>query len=211
MKILSVYIADSIIDFVKGKLLTNNNGHDWKHVERVLNNATKIIPETNANSKIVYTSICMHDLIDYKVTDDIQKEIRDIEHALNNAQYSTDEIIEIIDIISSISFSKHKVLTTINQMVVSDADKLDALGSMGIIRTIQYGQSVGRPFYEEDNLLVRDNKVSFNKSTLTSLSHFYDKLLKLPDLMYTEKGREIALKRFKIIKDFLDSFYEELN
>lgn len=211
MEMLSVFIADSIVDFVKIKLLTNNNGHDWKHIERVLNNASKIISGTTANPKIVYTSICLHDLIDYKVTNDISNELKEIEYTLNKAQYTTWEINEIIDIISSISFSKHQVLTSINQMVVSDADKLDALGSMGIIRTIQYGQSVGRPFYEDDNLLIQDNKISFNKSTLTSLSHFYDKLLKLPELMYTEKGKELALKRVMIIKDFLNSFYEELN
>lgn len=210
MKMLSVYIADSVKKLVERKLGTNNNGHDIQHIERVLNNASKIIADTGANEKIVYTSIYLHDLIDYKVTDNQEKEIEDIKQILGQSNYTNNEIDEIIDIISSISFSKHKTLTTINQMIVSDADKLDALGAIGIIRTIQYGQSVNRPFYEEANLLRSDKNVSFNESTLTSLSHFYDKLLKLPNLMYTNRAKEIAYERVKIINDFLESFYNEI-
>lgn len=209
MKMSSAFIADNIQDFVRNKLNTNNNGHDLQHIERVLNNAKKIIT-SDANPKIVFTAIYLHDLIDYKVTNCIEQEIEDIKKILFEENYSNNEIDEIIEIISSISFSKHITLTTINQKIVSDADKLDALGSMGIIRTIQYGQSVGRPFYEEANLLKIDDNISFNKSTLTSLSHFYDKLLKLPDLMYTKKGKELALERIKIINLFLESFYNEL-
>ena len=190
MIMLSEYIADSVIKFVEDKLLSNDNGHDLQHIERVINNASKIIIGTKASKKIVYTSIYLHDLIDYKVTNNEEEELKQIIEVLNNANYSKQEINEIIDIISSISYSKFKKLTTINQQVVSDADKLDALGTMGIIRTIQYGQSVGRPFYEDDNLLKVRNHYIFGKSTKTSLSHFYDKLLKLPYIMYTKEGKK---------------------
>ena len=108
------------------------------------------------------------------------------------------------------SFHKQIKNDNLNFQIVQDADKLDALGSIGIIRTIQYGTTKSRVFYEEENLKNINGKLFFNKSTETTLSHFYDKLLKLPMLMNTKTGKSIALKRVLIMNDFLDNFYQEL-
>ncbi len=120
------------------------------------------------------------------------------------------EIEEIIFIITNMSFHKQIKNDNLNFQIVQDADKLDALGSIGIIRTIQYGTTKSRLFYEEENLKNINGKLFFNKSTETTLSHFYDKLLKLPMLMNTKTGKSIAVKRVLIMNDFLDNFYQEL-
>ena len=95
-------------------------------------------------------------------------------------------------------------------MIVRDADRLDAIGAIGIIRTIEYGNSHNRKFYDDNNLKYENNRYSFNESSDTTLSHFYDKLLKLYDLMHTDAGKKLARKRAEFLKIFLDEFYEEL-
>ena len=103
-----------------------------------------------------------------------------------------------------------KVVNNLNLEIVRDADRLDALGAIGIIRTIEYGTSKNRNFYEEENLKRLSDHVEFDKSTNTSLSHFYDKLLKLKDYMHTFTAKKIAEKRTAFLKTFLDEFYDEI-
>ena len=119
---------------------------------------------------------------------------------------------EILEIINSISYSKGNTndVNNLNLEIVRDADRLDALGAIGIIRTIEYGASRNRDFYEEANLKRLSDHVAFDKSTNTSLSHFYDKLLKLKDYMHTYTAKKLAEKRTTFLKTFLDEFYDEI-
>ena len=131
---------------------------------------------------------------------------------LVECKYLPSQIEEIITIIESVSYSKGNTnsVDNLNLEIVRDADRLDALGAMGIIRTIEYGTSKKRLFYEEENILRENDCVTFNKSTETTLSHFYDKLLKLKDYMHTFTAKKIAIKRTEFIENFLNEFYEEL-
>ena len=95
-------------------------------------------------------------------------------------------------------------------MIVRDADRLDAIGAMGIIRTIEYGNSRDKKFYDSENIKITNNAYSFNTITNTTLSHFYEKLLLLKDLMHTASAKNIAQKRHDFMVEFLNEFYDEL-
>lgn len=201
---------DKIIEFVQKELYNDNTGHDFNHIKRVVSNAYKILKEEGGNELIIITACYLHDVIDEKLFKNIDEQIKKINKLLKELNYTENDITEILDIISSISYSKHKKLTSLNAMIVQDADRLDSIGAIGIIRTIEYGNSLNRKFYEEENLLYENDTYSFNKSTKTTLSHFYDKLLKLYELMNTTTGKELARKRSKFLEQFLKEFYEEL-
>ena len=201
---------EQIIDFVKKELQFDNSGHDLFHIERVVNNALRIMEIEGGNEKVVITSCYLHDCVDIKLFKNEINQIEKIKSLLINNNYTLEEINEIIDIITSISFSKNKTLDTLNSQIVRDADRLDAMGVMGIIRTIQYGNSKNRPFYEEENIKIENGTKCFNNSTNSTLSHFYDKLLKLYDLLHTNTAKMLAKEKVKIMNEFLKQFYKEL-
>lgn len=201
---------ENIIKFVQNEMKNDKTGHDFNHALRVVNNAKKIMQQEGGNEKIIITACFIHDTIDEKLFVNVEDQINKVTSLLKKEQYSSDEIEEILFIITNMSFHKQVKNDNLNFQIVQDADKLDALGSIGIIRTIQYGTTKSRLFYEKENLKNTNGKISFNKSTETTISHFYDKLLKLPTLMNTKTGRLMALKRIKIMNDFLDNFYQEM-
>ena len=204
---------NKIIEFVKKELLCDNSGHNFQHIERVVKNASYLIKHEGGNEKIIITACYLHDVIDHKLFEDVDAQKVKIINLLIDNNYLPSEIDEIIAIIDSVSFSKGNVneCNNLNLKIVRDADRLDALGAIGIVRTIEYGNSKNRLFYEEANLDRTKIGVIFKDSTNTSLSHFYDKLLKLKDLMHTSTAKKMAEKRHKFLLIFLEEFYEELN
>lgn len=191
------YILDIIKKFVKEELDNDFSGHDYNHALRVYNNANNIIINTKdekINKKIILTSCLLHDCVDHKLFSDITNQIEKIKKLLVN-YYDEKEIKEIIKIIDSISFSKNNTLTDINAQIVCDADRLDAIGAIGIIRTIEYGACKKRKFDD-------DSKES-------TINHFYDKLLKLKDLMYTNYAIALAKERHQFLELFLKQYYKE--
>lgn len=204
---------NKIIEFVKKELLCDKSGHNFQHIERVVKNASYLIKHEGGNEKIIITACYLHDVIDHKLFEDVDAQKVKIINLLIDNNYLPSEIDEIIAIIDSVSFSKGNVneCNNLNLKIVRDADRLDALGAIGIVRTIEYGNSKNRLFYEEANLDRTKIGVIFKDSTNTSLSHFYDKLLKLKDLMHTSTAKKMAKKRHKFLLIFLEEFYEELN
>lgn len=202
----------NIPKFVFGELVRDLSGHNHQHAERVVHNAMKIMEKEGGDAKIVLTAAWLHDCIDKKLYSDVEAQIRKVEQFLDEQGFSPNEIEEVSYIIQNISFNggENRPLKSLNAMIVRDADRLDALGAIGIIRTIEYGTSKGRAFYEEENLKWVDGKCGWNHSTETTLSHFYDKLLKLEELMHTQTGKELAKKRSAFLSDFLNEFYEEM-
>lgn len=204
---------NKIIAFVKDELSFDHSGHNFSHIERVVKNAEMLIKHEGGNRKIIITACYLHDIIDTKLFTDIEKQKEKIVNVLVNASYFPAEIEEILEIIESVSFSKGNIndVDNLNLEIVRDADRLDALGAIGIIRTIEYGASKKREFYTEENLSRSLDEVKFNKSTETTLSHFYDKLLKLKDYMHTYTAKKIANERTKFVEEFLSEFYKEIN
>ena len=203
---------EKIINFVKNELSHDNSGHGIQHALRVYNNAKKINDKELGDEKIVLTSALIHDTVDKKLFEDFNNRINYIKSFLKDNQYSTTEIDEIIYIISNISWNhgKNTELNSLNAKIVRDADRLDAMGTMGIIRTIEYGNSKHKNFYDEDNLSFKDGKYEFNQITDSSLSHFYEKLLLLKDHLHTKTAISMAEDRHKFMLSFLEEFYNEI-
>jgi uncharacterized protein len=201
-----------IIDFVSNQLCNDNTGHGLQHALRVYNNAKKINSVEKGDEKIVLTASLIHDTIDKKLFKNTTEQINLVRQALIENNYTQSEIDEIVYIITNISWNngKNNELNSLNAKIVRDADRLDALGAMGIIRTIEYGNSHHQPFYDENNIKMVNNHFTFNQITKSSLSHFYEKLLLLKDNLHTDTARKMAETRHKFLLSFLQQFYDEL-
>ena len=199
--------------FVEQELGADHSGHGVQHAQRVVNNARKILEKEKGNEKIVITAAYLHDCIDHKLFSDKDLQLKKIATLLQNLDYSKEEIAEFSDIIQTIPFSceKSRTLSSLNAQIVCDADRLDAIGAIGIIRTIEYGASRGRNFYDGEDLEKVQRGAFSQIDKASTLAHFYDKLLLLKGLMYTQTAKELAEKRTLFMKDFLTEFYEELD
>jgi len=202
----------NIKDFVKVELESDNSGHGYQHAIRVYNNAKEICEIEGGDEKIIFTSALIHDCIDKKLFDNYEERIEIVKNFLGKQKYSKKEIDEIIYIITNISWNsgENAELNSLNAKIVRDSDRLDAIGAVGIIRTIEYQNSRSRNFYDEENLKFENGEVKFDKITNSTLSHFYEKLLLLKNLMHTKTAKDMAEKRNQFMISFLDEFYDEL-
>lgn len=174
-------------------------GHDYFHIERVVTNALKIGRKENADLFLVELSAWLHDVGDYKLNGGIDKSTEQITIILSGLNISKDILNKVIEIVSQVSFSKGKKAESMEAKVVQDADRLDAIGAMGVARTFAFGGSKQRELH---NPIHPEN---------TSIQHFYDKLLLIKDKMNTTIGKEIAEERHNYMMNFLHRFYKEWN
>lgn len=200
-------------EFVLAELSKDCSGHNHQHALRVVKNAKLILQQETADYVVVVTVALLHDVIDRKLFVDTDSQEQKVRQLLEELNFDDSSIEQILYIMKNISFSsgKSKFLKSMEAKIVCDADRLDALGALGIIRTIEYGAVHGRAFYSEENLSEVDDRVRFGEISDSSLSHFYEKLLKLEALMFTDKGRELAQQRTCFMREFLEQFYEEVN
>ena len=201
-----------MLEFLRSELSQDCSGHNHQHALRVVNNAKNILKEEQGDYIVVVTAALLHDVIDHKLFVDTTHQEEKVRQLLKDLNFSPKIEDEILYIMKNISFSggKSAFLEGIEAKIVCDADRLDALGSLGIIRTIEFGASKGRQFYSEENLRKECDELLFGEITNTSLSHFYEKLLKLESLMFTPKGRELARQRTLFMQEFLNQFYKEI-
>jgi uncharacterized protein len=197
--------------FVRQEIGSDRSGHDFSHAKRVLTLARQIASKEGGNLRIIEAAALLHDTVDSKLFIDTQKQATKVRDILTQNAYSPSESQAVLQIITTMSWHLHtEGSLSLEQKIVTDADRLEALGAIGIIRCIEYGSAHGRVFYEEKNIVRQDGKASFGESSETDLSHFYDKLLKLGDHFYTATGKEMAEKRIAFLKEFLAEFYEEI-
>src|SRR5574344_635163 len=203
--------------YVKNKLESDKTGHDYQHIKRVVNKFKKIYKNKDLSEEdknIIISAALVHDLIDYKLVENIEKEKSKLIEVLEESDYRENQIDEIIYIIENMSFSANidgkKELSLLGQ-IVQDADRVDAIGAIGIARTFYYGGSKGNHMYDDLNKdQVRDlNKEEYLKGS-TVIDHFYEKLLKIKDLMNTKEGLKIAEERHSFMQEYLDNFYNEV-
>ncbi len=197
---------------VKSLFLNDYSGHDYFHTERVYRNALLLTDKIPCNKDLVILSSLLHDVDDPKLfTTTNNQNARNI---MSKYSISPNVIEEVIKIINKISFkgSGKDVPSSIEGKIVQDADRLDALGAIGIARAFAYGGHHNRKMYdtEEVPVLNRDEK-TYHQSKGTTINHFYEKLLLLKDLMNTTYAKEIAEKRTKVMEEFLKEFIEEWN
>jgi uncharacterized protein len=200
-----------LLSFVRQEIGNDHSGHDVAHAERVLSLAKQIEAKEGGNSRIIEAAALFHDTIDSKLFPHPEEQIAKVKHVLQENHYTPSESEAILSIITTMSWHLHnEAKVSLEQGIVTDADRLEALGAIGIIRCIEYGSAHSRPFYEEKNLLRKDGQVSFGESSETDLSHFYDKLLKLGEHFYTPTGKAMAAQRIAFLKSFLNEFYAEI-
>lgn len=204
------------ITFVKQQLQDAEGGHDWFHIERVFNNSTLIAKNENVDLFVVQLGALLHDIADSKFHNGDEtvgpKIARDF---LTSIGVADDVIEHVVNIIENISFkggNEAQKFTSLELQVVQDADRLDAIGAIGIARTFNYGGFKNRTLYHPDiapNLTM--SKEEYKKSTAPTINHFYEKLLLLKDRMNTETGKHIALQRHQFMERYLEQFYAEWN
>ena len=210
-------IIKNTIIFVKETLKNAEGGHDWFHIERVYKNALLISKNENANVFIVSLGALLHDIADAKFYDgDESVGPKMAREFLKNQHVAETIIIHVENIINYISFksslSSGEKFTSPELEVVQDADRLDAIGAIGIARCFNYGGFKNRILYDPEiapNLNM--TKEEYKKSTAPTINHFYEKLLLLKDKMNTNTGRRIAADRHVFMEQFLSQFYDEWN
>lgn len=203
-------------EYVKNKCYNDSTGHDWWHIQRVYNNAMLINKKENADEFIITIIVFMHDLYDHKFyKGDVTKALEDTLQALEIYNYiSKDDIENIIYSCTNLGFSSNiaeiKELS-IEGKIAQDADRLDGMGAIGIARTFAYGGKNRNLLYDPDNNELVNAEEYYKNGSKTSISHFYDKLLKLKDLMNTDTAKKIAKERHKYLENFLEEFLDEWN
>ncbi len=209
-------LIENTISFVKEKLQGAEAGHDWFHIERVWKLSKKIAETENCNFLVVELSALLHDIADSKFHNGDETLALQISRGFLENQNVPEEIIgQVLFIIKNISFKNRGEAPEnlpVELKIVQDADRLDAIGAIGIARTFNFGGFKNNVMYHPEippNL--NQTKEEYKKSDGTTINHFYEKLLFLKDLMNTEKGKEIASERHDFMLKFLDEFYKEWN
>jgi uncharacterized protein len=209
-------LIEKTIEFVKITLQNAEGGHDWFHIERVYKNANLIAKSEVCNLQIVALGALLHDIADSKFHDgDESIGPKTARNFLESQNVSLEVIEEVIKIIENISFKGGNVTRTYNSIelqIVQDADRLDAIGAIGIARAFNYGGFKNRSLYNpEINPNLNQSKEEYKKNTAPTITHFYEKLLLLKDKMNTKTGKEIAVERHRFMETFLEQFYAEWN
>tara|TARA_R110000868_G_scaffold25085_4_gene97912 strand:- start:5097 stop:5756 length:660 start_codon:yes stop_codon:yes gene_type:complete len=212
-------IVEETIAFVKETLHDAEGGHDWFHIQRVFRNSLLIAKdEKNIDILVVSLSALLHDIADAKFNDgDETVGPKLASQFLISLQIDKKVIDHVIKIIDNISFKKsletqNKKFNSIELQVIQDADRLDALGAIGIARAFNYGGFKNRPLYNpEISPNLKMTKEEYKKSSAPTINHFYEKLLLLKDKMNTSAGKKLAEERHQFILMYLEQFYKEWN
>ena len=199
-------------EYVKKRLAQNDAAHDFEHITRVLKNAIMISRKEKASIRMITAAVLLHDIVSYQKSDPRSKNsstesAEKSRNILKKYGFTQDEIGTISDAIRDHSFSRGVTPKTMVGKILQDADRLDALGAIGIARTFAVGGAEDRPFYNNVDPFCT-KRTPDDKSW--TLDHFYKKLLLLEKTMNTKTGKMEARKRIKIMKKFLDELKKEI-
>ena len=202
------------IKFVKQELKNAEGGHDWFHIQRVYKNSLLIANCEDCDILVVKLAALLHDIADSKFHNgDETVGPKKARLFLESENVSENTIVHVINIIENISFKGGNTIKNFHSLeldIVQDADRLDAIGAIGIARTFNYGGFKNRTLYNPDiapNLHM--SKEEYKNSETPTINHFYEKLLLLKDKMNTKTGKEIATERHRFMESFLSQFYAE--
>ncbi|MFV9549590.1 HD domain-containing protein [Algibacter sp. PT7-4] len=207
-------IISQTITFVQNTLVNAEGGHDWFHIERVYKNSLLIAKTETVNTFIVSLGALLHDIADSKFYNGDEtigpKKAREFLFKLNVDSIVIEHVVNIIENISFKGGNEPQKFKSPELDVVQDADRLDAIGAIGIARCFNYGGFKNRALYNPD---IKPNlnmtKAEYKNSTAPTINHFYEKLLLLKDKMNTKTGKKIAKQRHHFMLDFLNQFYAE--
>ncbi|MEM1340394.1 MAG: HD domain-containing protein [Bacteroidota bacterium] len=212
-----VQIVEKTEVFVKETLKNAEGGHDWFHIERVLKNALLIAKEEQVNIIVVHLGALLHDIADAKFHQGDEtlgpKKAKEFLNSLGIAADIREHVVQIIRNISfknSLDQDQKEKFNSKELQVVRDADRLDAIGAIGIARTFNYGGYKNRQLYNPD---IPPNynmdKETYKNSNTPTINHFYEKLLLLKERMHTKTGKRLAENRHQFMLYYLDQFYAE--
>lgn len=192
-------VIENAKEFARGIFASDSSGHDFAHTLRVCRMAEKLALAEGAEIAVVKLAALLHDVDDHKLSPDTADTQSRAAAFLGQQGVDPDTAEKVLRIISQVSFSRNTLPPdTLEGKCVQDADRLDALGAIGIARTFAFGGAHGRAIYAPDD-------------AASSIAHFYDKLLLLKDRMNTDAGKALALQRHQFLENFLDTFLEEWN
>jgi len=208
-------IIQALIVQLKPFFEKDSSGHDWFHIERVWKLAKQIAVKENVNVFIVELGALLHDIADHKFVENFEtesiKRTTDILSQFNDI--SQQEIEAVIHIVLNCSYKggvEANKMNSIEGKIVQDADKLDAIGAIGVARTFAFGGKFGSLLYDPDvKPMVHKDLDSYHKNRSHTINHFYEKLLKLKELIHTNTAKEIANERHEFMELFLKQFYKE--
>jgi uncharacterized protein len=203
------------IEFLQKQIrqrMKNDSAHDFNHVMRVYKNAQKLCKKEKANEKLVLSAALLHDIVSFPKSDKRSKSssLKSAEASkkiLKKLDFSEKEIQIVSDAIRDHSFSRGKIPKTLEGKILQDADRLDAIGAIGIARVFAVGGSEKRSFYNDEDPFC---KIHTPDDNVWTLDHFYKKLLKLESLMNTKSAKIEAKRRTKVLKVFLSELKNEL-
>ena len=208
-------VIEQTITFVKETLKNAEGGHDWFHIQRVHKNALLIAKNiSKANLLVVQLGALLHDIADSKFHQGDEKiGPQKARNFLESINVSETIIVHIENIIKNISFKGGNFdqdFTSIELKIIQDADRLDAIGAIGVARCFNYGGFKGRVMYDPDIApKLNMSKEEYKNSNAPTINHFYEKLLLLKDRMNTKAGKKIAEKRHQFMEEYLSQFYNE--
>jgi len=206
MKVLDLIKQDVIA------IMDNDPAHDFEHVMRVYHNAQKIVKKEKANLKLVLSAALLHDIVSYPKSSKRSK-LSSIDSAkkskliLKKYDFTVEEITVVSDAIKEHSFSQNKIPQTLEGKILQDADRLDALGAIGIARVFATSGSLSRSFYNINDPFCNKRNPD---DDIWAVDHFFNKLLKLESLMNTTSGKIEAKRRTRILKEFLKQLKQEI-
>jgi uncharacterized protein len=211
VNISEIELLRQTVDYVRKLFENEGTGHDWWHIHRVRNVALKIAETEGGNRFIIEMSALLHDVDDWKISDDVKvsKTVAWLKN-IKIPKHETEKILEIIDQVSFKGAGVKNSAVSIEAKIVQDADRLDAIGAIGIARTFAYGGSKGRPIYlPEIKPELHESFESYKKTGAPTINHFYEKLLLLKNRLNTLTAIEMAKNRHIFMEAFLEQFFME--
>lgn len=200
--------------FIKEKFSGGEAAHDWWHIWRVWQLAKRIAAQEGGNLEVVELGALLHDIADWKFHGGSDEAGPAAARAWLESQHAAPEVLkQVLHIVEHVSYKgagEKEKMESLEGKIVQDADRLDALGAIGIGRTFAYGGYKQRPMYDPTVPVERhDTAEQYKSNNSPTINHFYEKLLLLKDRMHTPTGRAIALERHRYMEDFLERFMEE--
>jgi uncharacterized protein len=207
-------LINKTIAFVKEKLSDAEGGHDWFHIERVYKNALLIAKDTDCDLVVVQLGALLHDIADSKFHNGDETIGPKTARLFLESEHVSAAIIQhVVNIIENISYKGgnfEKKFSSVELDIVQEADRLDAIGAIGVARAFNYGGFKNRALYDPEIAPITNmTKEEYKKNNAPTINHFYEKLLLLKDKMNTETGKQIAAERHKFMELFLAQFYAE--
>lgn len=207
---------EALETLVKKKFFNEGTGHDWYHIQRVVKIAQFIAEQEGGDRNLVTLIALLHDIDDHKFNGgDYNAGSLTAKKILTEFNFPSSIIGDVVSAIDEISFKGAGVKDNNSMLaskIVQDADRIDAIGAIGIARTFAYGGAVNQPIYDPNiSPKIHATKEDYYEDRSHTINHFYEKLLLLKDRMHTNTAKKIAQKRHDFMENFLSTFYEEWN